>query len=58
MPSPHQLFESHPRCDARSRLYAGADAGIKCGEVLKRILLIRGVEGVGKVDGCYGEKRG
>jgi len=35
-----------------------AGAGIKCGEVLKRVLLKRGVEGVGKVNGCYGEKRG
>lgn len=35
-----------------------AGAGIKCGEVLERVLLIRGVGGVGKVDGCYGQKRG
>ncbi len=35
-----------------------AGAGIKCGELLERVLLIRGAGGVGKVDGCYGEKRG
>jgi len=35
-----------------------AGAGIKRGEVLRRVLLIREVGGVGKAGGCYGEKRG